>query len=288
MPESQTGKTSKPETDSRGNYEDIIYICSDSVGETAEAVVRATLRQFGGRKVRLKRFSHVRSVEDIKTVLQEAKKHDSFVAYTLVHTKLRDAMKNGAVKMGVRAVDIMGPMLQAFTDTFHDAPRRKPGLLHEMDEFYFRRVEAVEFAVRYDDGRDPSGLLQAQVVLLGISRTSKTPLSMFLAHKGYKVANWPLVPEARIPDELMKVEPNRVFGLTMNVDAMHKIRTERLRTLGLSPEAMYASKERIRREIEFAESIMRRINCRIIDVSSRAIEETAGIIMEHYEMRIES
>lgn len=287
MSESHSGKQLERSAAAGGNYGDIIYICSDSVGETAEAVVRATLRQFGSRKIRLKRFSHVRKVEDIKTVLQEAKKHDSFVAYTLVHTKLRDAMKNGAVKMGIRAVDIMGPMLQAFTDTFHDAPRRKPGLLHEMDEFYFRRVEAIEFAVRYDDGRDPKGLLEAQVVLLGVSRTSKTPLSMFLAHKGYKVANWPLVPEARVPHELYKVDPNRVFGLTMDADAMHKIRTERLRALGLPAGAMYASRERIQRELEYAEEIMKRINCRMIDVSSKAIEETAGIIMEYYESRID-
>jgi regulator of PEP synthase PpsR (kinase-PPPase family) len=265
----------------------VLYICSDSVGETAEAVARATLRQFGGKKVRLKRVGHVRHVEEIERLLAEAKANDSFVAYTLVQPKLREAMKNEAVRLGVRIVDIMGPMLQAFTDTFHDAPKRKPGLLHEMDEFYFKRVEAVEFAVRYDDGRDPTGLTQAQVVLLGVSRTSKTPLSMFLAHKGYKVANWPLVPEVRLPGEIDALEPDRVFGLTMHAEAIHKIRTERLRAVGLPAGAAYASLTRIQNELDYAESIMKRIGCRIIDVSDKAIEETAGIIMGYFPLNAE-
>jgi regulator of PEP synthase PpsR (kinase-PPPase family) len=262
--------------------EHVLYICSDSVGETAEAVARATLRQFGGKQVRLKRVGHVRNVEEIERLIAEAKAHESFVAYTLVQPKLREAMKNEALRLGVRAVDIMGPMLQAFTDTFHDAPKRQPGLLHEMDEYYFKRVEAVEFAVRYDDGRDPTGLTQAQVVLLGVSRTSKTPLSMFLAHKGYKVANWPLVPEVRLPEEIHALVPERVFGLTMNAEAIHKIRSERLRAVGLPSGAAYASLTRIQSELDYAESIMKRIGCCIIDVSDKAIEETAGIIMGYF------
>jgi len=265
--------------------EHILYICSDSVGETAEAVARATLRQFDSRKVRLKRIGHIRSVEEIRNLLKEAKLHESFVAYTLVQPKLREAMKNEALKQGVRAVDIMGPMLQAFTDTFHDSPKRQPGLLHEMDEFYFKRVEAVEFSVRYDDGRDPSGLTEAQIVLLGVSRTSKTPLSMFLAHKGYKVANWPLVPETRIPDELFQVDPSKVFGLTMNAEAIHKIRTERLKAIGLPAGAAYASMDRIKSELGYAESVMERIGCTVIDVTNKAIEETAGLIMERYDLQ---
>jgi [pyruvate, water dikinase]-phosphate phosphotransferase / [pyruvate, water dikinase] kinase len=263
-----------------GEY--VLYICSDSVGETAEAVARATVRQFGGKSVRIKRFGHVKQVSEIRTIVQEAKEHGSFIAYTLVQPRLREAMKDEAVRMNIRAVDIMGPMLQAFTDTFHDAPIRKPGLLHEMDEDYFRRVEAVEFSVRYDDGRDPTGLTQAQVVLVGISRTSKTPLSMFLAHKGYKVANWPLLPEVRLPKEFNQLEPERVFGLTMNAEAIHKIRTERLRAVGLPAGAKYATIERIEEELQYAQGVMQKIGCRVIDVSDKAIEETAGIIMGYF------
>ncbi|WP_199615640.1 pyruvate, water dikinase regulatory protein [Paenibacillus alkalitolerans] len=263
----------------REHDEHVIYICSDSVGETAEAVARATVRQFGGKSVRIKRIGHIKHISEIRRVLQEAKDQGSFVAFTLVQPRLREAMKDEAVRLNVKAVDIMGPMLQAFTDTFHDAPMRKPGLLHEMDEDYFRRVEAVEFAVRYDDGRDPSGLTQAQVVLIGVSRTSKTPLSMFLAHKGYKSANWPLLPEVKLPREFEQLKPQQVFGLTMNAEAIHKIRTERLKAVGLPAGAKYASLERIREELQYAEEIMKKLRCRVIDVSDKAIEETAGIIM---------
>ncbi|HZG83732.1 pyruvate, water dikinase regulatory protein [Paenibacillus sp.] len=262
--------------------ERILYICSDSVGETAEAVARATLRQFGGKKIRIKRVGHVREAEEVERLLAEAKEHGSFVAYTLVQPKLRETMVRESKRLGVRVVDIMGPMIQAFVDTFHDSPARKPGLLHEMDEQYFKRVEAIEFAVRYDDGRDPSGLPRAQVVLVGVSRTSKTPLSMFLAHKGFRVANWPLVPEVKLPDELLRLDPERVFGLTMQPEAIHKIRTERLRAVGLPEGAAYASVDRIRRELDYAASVMERIGCRVIDVSDKAIEETAGIIMGYF------
>ncbi|WP_274363469.1 pyruvate, water dikinase regulatory protein [Paenibacillus thermotolerans] len=260
----------------------VLYICSDSVGETAEAVARATIRQFEGKSIRIKRIGHVKQVSEVRKVVNEAKEHGSFIAYTLVQPKLREAMKDEAARLGVKAVDIMGPMLQAFTDTFHDAPKRKPGLLHEMDDDYFRRVEAVEFSVRYDDGRDPSGLLQAQVVLIGVSRTSKTPLSMFLAHKGYKVANWPLIPEVGLPTEFEKLETSRIFGLVMNAEAIHKIRTERLKAVGLPPGAKYATMERIEQELKYGQEIMKKLRCRVIDVSDKAIEETAGIIMGYF------
>ncbi len=161
-----------------------ITICSDSVGETAEAVVRATIRQFDAHQVRTKRIGHIKSEDEIRTILEEAAQRGGFVAYTLVQPELRETMKEEAIRLGVRAVDIMGPMMEAFVDTFNDAPKRKPGLLHLMDEDYFRRVEAIEFAVKCDDGRDTSALLKAQLVLIGVSRTSKTPLSIFFGSQG--------------------------------------------------------------------------------------------------------
>lgn len=265
-----------------GPEEQMLFICSDSVGETADAVARATLRQFSGKKVRIRRVGYISEAGEITRLLEEVKAHESFVAYTIVQPKLREAMQKESHRLGVRAVDIMGPMVQAITDTFQNSPKREPGLLHEMDEFYFKRVEAVEFAVRYDDARDPTGLTQAHVVLIGVSRTSKTPLSMFLAHKGYKAANWPLSPEVRLPVELMEIDPGKVFGLTMNAEAIHKVRSERLRAAGLPAEAAYASLERIGSELAYAESVMKEIGCRIIDVSDKAIEETAGIILDSF------
>ncbi|MED4602603.1 kinase/pyrophosphorylase [Paenibacillus validus] len=256
-----------------------ITICSDSVGETAEAVVRATIRQFDAHQVRTKRIGHIKKEDEVRAIVEEAAQRGGFIAYTLVQPELRETMKEEALRLGVRAVDIMGPMMEAFVDTFNDAPKREPGLLHRLDEDYFRRVEAVEFAVKCDDGRDTSSLLKANLVLIGVSRTSKTPLSIFLAHKGIKVSNLPLVPEVKPPKELFLVPGSRIVGLTMDAEKLYKIRTERLKAVGLPFGAKYATMERIDEELQYAQTLMKQVGSLIINVTDKAIEETAGIIM---------
>lgn len=261
-----------------------IYVCSDAVGETAEAVARATMRQFAGEKVRVKRYGHVKQEEEVLAIIREAKENGGFIAYTLVQPELRETMREESIRHGVRAVDVMGPMMQAFIDTFGSAPKYKPGLLHTMDDHYFRKIDAIEFAVKYDDGKDVRGLALARVVLVGVSRTSKTPLSIYLAHKGIKTANYPLIPEVKPPDELFQPVPGRlVVGLTMDPERLLRIRAERLRSLGLPGQANYASPERIRQELAFARDVMERLQCPVIDVTERAIEETAAIILERLQ-----
>jgi len=261
--------------------EHTIFVCSDALGDTAEAVARATLRQFATDKAVIRRFGHIKSEDEVRAILKEAAGGRVLVAYTLVQPELRDTMREEALRLGIRAVDVMGPMMQAFVDTFNDAPKYQPGLLHEMDESYFRKIEAIEFAVKYDDGKDPRGLLKAQVVLIGVSRTSKTPLSIYLAHKGIRTANYPLTIEVKPPEELFMQARNRlVIGLTMDPERLTRIRSERLKALGLPSQANYASMDRIRQEIAFADTIMDRLGCPVIDVTERAIEETAGLILE--------
>lgn len=259
----------------------VIYVCSDSVGETAEAVARATIRQFDAHDTKIKRYAHIRSVEEIRSLVEEAAQHGGFITYTLVQPELRDMMREETLRRNVRSVDIMGPMMQAFMEAFDGSPNRLPGMLHRLDEDYFKRVEAIEFTVRCDDGRDSRAFLEADIVLIGVSRTSKTPLSIFLAHKGYKVANLPLMPEVKPPQELFRIKNGLIVGLSMEPEQMLRIRNERLRTLGLSPGAKYAGLERITEELRYARSLMAQLGCVVIDVTDRAIEETAGIIMEH-------
>lgn len=259
----------------------VIYICSDSVGETAEAVALATIRQFDAHDTKIKRIGHLKQEDEIRAIVEEAAANGGFIAYTLVQPELREMMREESIRLGVRAVDIMGPMMQAFIDTFNGSPKRQPGLLHEMDEAYFKRVEAIEFAVKCDDGRDTSALLAADIVLVGVSRTSKTPLSIFLAHKGFKVANLPLMPEVKPAKELYEVASGRVMGLTMRPEQMLKIRNERLKALGLAIGAKYATLDRIVEELEYAHAIMDELRCPMIDVTDKAIEETAGIILEY-------
>ena len=162
-------------------------------------------------------------------------------------------------------------------------PLYKPGLIHKLDEDYFKKVEAIEFAVKYDDGRDPRGILKADIVLVGVSRTSKTPLSQYLAHRRLKVANVPLVPEVDPPEELFSISPEKCFGLRISPDKLNDIRKERLKTLGLNDNASYANMERIKEEIIYFDKIAERIGCTVIDVTNKAVEETANIIYNSFK-----
>jgi regulator of PEP synthase PpsR (kinase-PPPase family) len=170
--------------------------------------------------------------------------------------------------------------MDAFASIMPGAPRMEPGLVRKLDAQYFRRVEAIEFAVKYDDGKDPRGLGLADLVLVGVSRTSKTPLSMYLAHKQIKVANVPLVPEVLPPEELFDVPREKVVGLTISPNQLFEIRKERLLALGLRHQSSYASLERILMELEYSEGIMKKIGCPIFDVTNKAVEETAGKLLE--------
>lgn len=255
---------------------------SDSLGETAEFVAKAAASQFNSGNIEIRRIPYVNDIEHIEQILTEAEEFQAIVAYTLVLPDLRQALQERARSMKVVTVDILGPMLDALTQVIQTPPRLEPGLLHRMDDEYFRRVEAIEFAVKYDDGKDPRGLHHADIVLIGVSRTSKTPLCMYLAHKRIKAANVPLIPEVAVPEELMSLPPRKVVGLTIKPEVLVLIRQERLKSLGLPSNADYASKERIFKEIDYAEGIMQRIGCPIIDVSSKAVEETAGRILHIY------
>ncbi|MDQ0339651.1 regulator of PEP synthase PpsR (kinase-PPPase family) [Caldalkalibacillus uzonensis] len=257
-----------------------VYIVSDSVGETAELVTKAAASQFDLSQIELRRIPYVEDVATINEVISMAKDSEAVIVFTLVVPELREYLLTEAKKAHVKAIDIMGPMIDGLQVLFRDPPRFRPGMVHQLDEDYFRKVEAIEFAVKYDDGRDPRGLLRADVILIGVSRTSKTPLSMYLAHKRVKAANVPLVPEVAPPEELFKVDPERCVGLTITPEKLIEIRSERLKSLGLEVQANYAKLERIKAELAYAQQVMERIGCQVIDVSNKAVEETANIILE--------
>ncbi|AMA72366.1 MULTISPECIES: pyruvate, water dikinase regulatory protein [Aneurinibacillus] len=257
-----------------------VYVVSDSVGETAEFVVRAAATQFAGQSVQIRKFPYIEDEGTLNEIIRAAAESKAIIAYTLVIPTLKAHIKRKAAEENVVAVDIMSPMVDALQMYLNKEPNNKPGLVRQLDEDYFRKVEAIEFAVKYDDGRDPRGILRADVILIGVSRTSKTPLSMYLANKRLKVANVPLVPEVEPPEELFLVPSERCIGLTINADQLNMIRTERLKSLGLTPEANYASMERIKQELEYSSKIIERVGCPVIDVSNKAVEETANIIME--------
>ena len=263
-----------------------VYIVSDSIGETAEMVVRAAASQFNSGNMEIRRVPNISDKETLKEIVNHAQDLGFMIAYTLVVDDLAAYLQEEADKAGVVCIDILGPLIEAFKKVTSIEPKKEPGLLRKVDEMYYRRVEAVEFAVRYDDGKDPRGIDLADIVLIGVSRTSKTPLSMYLAHKRIKVANVPLVPEVPPPEELFTAERGKIIGLTIRPEQLNHIRAERLKTLGLKGHASYADPQRILEELEFADQVMKRLGCPVIDVTNKAVEETASKILEIYYRRL--
>lgn len=264
-----------------------VFILSDSVGETAELVVKAGLSQFNG-DYKIIRIPYVEDKGTIQEYLQIAKEQQAMIGFTLVNPELRDYLNEEAKRIGIEAIDIMGPAMDAMGKYFKKEPRLEPGLVHKLDEDYFKRVEAIEFAVKYDDGRDPRGIARADIVLVGVSRTSKTPLSQYLANKRIKVANVPIVPEVEPPEELFEVAREKCIGLRISPEKLNEIRKERLKALGLGNQATYATIKRINQELEYFDKVIEKIDCEVIDVSNKAVEETANIILQMIKNKAEN
>lgn len=255
-----------------------VYVVSDSLGDTAESVAKATISQFD-ENIDVVRVPFIRHAEQVEKVVEEAAEHHAVVCHTLVSPELRQTFEKIAEAKHVRYVDILGPMMDMVGTITTSKPRMKPGIIHKLDEEYFKKVEAIEFAVKYDDGKNPAGFAKADIVLIGVSRTSKTPLSMYMAHKKYKVANLPLVPEVPLPEEIFHVPPYRIIGLIIDPYKLNTIRAERMKALGFSGSANYMDIARIQDELTYAKEVMRQLHCLVIDVSNKAIEETASRIM---------
>lgn len=257
----------------------IVYIVSDSVGETAELVVKAAVSQFSSKNTEIKRIPYVEDIATLNEIIATAKKNQGIIVFTLVIQELRNHLHKEAEREGVAVYDIIGPLIDKMASIYGVDPSHEAGLVRKLDEDYFKKIEAIEFAVKYDDGRDPRGILRADIVLVGVSRTSKTPLSQYLAHKGIRVANVPLVPEVEPPEELFKVSAKKCFGLKISAEKLNSIRRERLKSLGLNDQAIYANIDRIKTELNHFENVVEKIGCQVIDVTNKAVEETASLIL---------
>lgn len=255
-----------------------VYVVSDSLGDTAESVAKATVSQFD-ETIDITRVPFIRHAEQLQRVIDEAAERGAVVCHTLVSPELREEFEKMARAKNVKYVDILGPMMDMVGTISTTRPRMKPGIIHKLDEEYFKKVAAIEFAVKYDDGKNPAGFSKADVVLIGVSRTSKTPLSMYMAHKKYKVANLPLVPEVQLPEEIFHIPPYRIIGLIIDPYKLNTIRSERMKALGFSGTANYTDITRIEDELSYAKEVMRQLHCPVLDVSNKAIEETATRIM---------
>ncbi len=265
-----------------------LFVISDGTGETAVTMLRAALVQYTNFDVQMTRYKNVRTDAQLEPIIEEAFKQKALLVHTVVSGSLRKKILEFTSSKGIPTLDLLGPVLQTLNSFFGgDNSTPQAGLLRVVDESYFKRIEAIEYTVKHDDGKTFSELDKADIVLVGISRTSKTPLSIFLSHKGWKVANIPLVLGRPLPVELSQIDQRKVVGLIIEIESLQRIRKSRLEKFGQDPQGEYASLSHIAKEIEFAHEIFKQ-NKRwpVFNVTERALEETATEIIRLVSARM--
>ena len=256
-----------------------IFLVSDHTGETAASAARAAMSQFQTRW-RYRFFGEIRDESQVLRMMELARDLGAIVLYTLSRDSIADAIRKRGIEMGVPVVDLLGPVMETVGSHYQLKREYRPGPQHGFTDEHFRRVDAVEFAVRHDDGTNLNTLYEADIVLTGVSRTSKTPVSMYLAQRGYKTGNVPLVPGIDPPRELLDIEPSRVFGLTLDPATLVTIRRARLRSLPSLNRLAYADPETVATELRWALRFFRAQGWRSVDISGKAVEENASRILE--------
>ncbi|MCL2379412.1 MAG: kinase/pyrophosphorylase [Coriobacteriia bacterium] len=265
-----------------------LHILSDSVGETADTVAHIVAIQFPQIQWKFAFTTMIDNVHMLREAILPHAGDDSYVfIYTFTNPDLREEMcvlrAPEENRDTVHSIDILASGLDAITTLTRELPSGKVGMLHQVDNAYYRRISAMEFAVRHDDGQHPEGLIDADIVLIGVSRTSKTPLSMYLAHRGFKTANIPLTLEATPPRQLFEIEADKIFGLMTGMDTLTKVRQERMNEFG-AYVPNYTDPNYVEKEFESARTLMRQLGCLIINTEKRAIESVAQEIMTYLRM----
>ena len=268
-----------------GDVERRIILLSDGTGETAALMTKAAMVQFSDQNVFFNRYKNVRNETQIDAILESACEtqiaQPDLVIYTMVSPELRAFLLSAAVKRGIPTIDLLGPLLHGLGSYFGYKPNAIAGLLHNVGESYFHRISAMEYTLQHDDGRDLTELDQADLIILGISRTSKTPLSMYLSHQGWKIANVPLIKGFEVPPEVYAVDQRRVIGLTIDATELATIRRNRLERLGQDKGGDYADPEKVIEETEYAGEIFsKHRRWPVFNVTGKALEEIAAEIIK--------
>ncbi|MDR1088791.1 MAG: kinase/pyrophosphorylase [Coriobacteriales bacterium] len=263
----------------------LIVIISDSLGDSAAVIAEAAEAQFELHDVAVERLPNASTLEQVAAFLESAQaRHPeatTIVFFTFANPDLSIQTKKLLNEKDIAYVDVLGPAINAIASASGQMPLSQPGLIHKTSGEYYRRVEAMEFAVDHDDGRNAQDLTRADIVLIGSSRTSKTPLAVYLATQGYKVANVPLAPGTNPPGELFEVEKGRLYGLTSKPELLAGIRHRRLGN-ALDVAGAYANIEYVREDLEEARALMRKLGCIVVHTDNRAVEETAAEILRYY------
>lgn len=256
-----------------------IFIVSGGMGSIGEEVVRSALAQFQELDAPLTIIPHVRHGEQIEEVIDRVASEGGVIVHTLMDMNMRQLLVLAANRRNIPAIDLVGPLLAWLSELLNRAPLGRPGLYRHLRASYFKRIAAIEYTVAHDDGRNPQGWDEAEIVLAGVSRTGKTPLSMYLSVQGWKVANVPLVKGIDPPQELFEIDRRRVFGLVIDPEQLINHRLKRQSRLGISLGAAYTDLEEVDNEVEATRRIFRRSGFSIVNVTDKPIEETADEII---------
>lgn len=252
-----------------------IFVVSDGRGETGAEFLRAALVQFPNQPHSFHVRPGVRTRYEVETVVREAARRRAVIFYTLVSGETRSAIEESARLLLVPIVDVLGPAFSALHDLFQTEPEATPGLLYEMDKRRFDRMEAIDFTLKHDDGQRPADLGGADVVLVGVSRASKSTTCFYLAMEGLKAANVPLLPGVEPPPQLLSLDPRRVFGLTIEPQRLRSVRRYRAVNLGIAESDPYLDERRLQEEIRHANRLSKERGWRSVNVTYRAVEEIA-------------
>ena len=257
-----------------------LHIMSDGTGETALAVARSALVQYKPDQVSLIRHQNIRTKEQALSAMEKVQTGgQSLLIYTMVLSEVRQLIQELCQQKKIKAIDLLGPLFESFDGVLENNKEKTPGLLRSVDEDYFKRISATEFSLRHDDGQSVQKLKDADIVLVGVSRTSKTPLSIYLSFKGWKVANIPLVLGIPLPADLSSVDYRKIIGLTIDIDNLIKIRKNRLKKFGWNFNREYADKAHILKEMDYCRELFEKHRWPVVNVTDRALEETAGEVL---------
>ncbi len=254
-----------------------IFAVSDGTGSTADTVARAALAQFD-QQLEVEIRSNIRSIEQIQEVVAESAQVNAIIVHTLVSDELRREMFNSGRNLNVPTIDLLGPLLVRLSETLSASPRARPGVFKPFETGYLYRIDALDFTVRHDDGLLRHDIDQADIILIGLSRTAKTPLSIYLAYRGWKVANLPLTPGLPIPPELFEFPKNKVIALSITPERLFELRVKGEDHPGISP-IFYRDPAYIRKEVGYAKEIFARGGWPLIDMSHKSVEEAASEIL---------
>lgn len=263
-----------------------IFIISGGSGVTGHTMIHSLLIQYPDHKLPVNVIPNVQSLEKIEEVVQKVKKENGLLTHTMVNDDLRKEVIKACERHGVRHIDFMGPLANFLEEELGLKSIQVPGLYRRINNQYFERIEAMEFTVNHDDGLNPDKLCKAEIVLVGVSRSGKTPLSIYMSMFGWKVANVPIIKGIEPPDELYKVNPKRVFGLNVNINYLISQRFKRIRQLKRPEDDIYVDQSHVREELQYCNLILEKGKFTKIDVTNKPVETSAneiiGIVSDHF------